>query len=536
MKLLMLATMLATVSANADYLIKERILADGEKKILSVSPYKKSVDKKKVLKELPEFLGEHDQNFSINRDIYRETVVPESELKKEHLFFLQSFDLMEKENLPNFEMRALVEQGDPSNRINLPILAEGYTLAEKEKFFEDCQRIVGDLFGHKAFASYLPLFNVYAIFVSSRESGVTDIERKDTAFGLYRSPAGSKRGIVPSSTWAIDRAFNKAPGADYPIILVNDDYYGGLGGRYAITTRSLTSGSMVLRHELGHNFGNVGEEYDGGYVYSGANHSSSSSRLKWDHWIEGQKEVYETKFLQGSYLWKDMTNQDIHVNFNFPKGDYMLDLKVSSVGWSHEHEVESHLDGHALKLNGLYTKDRSFFFPDSFIKLKEGRHKLSFYDRSKDGDNVFAFAMIYAQPTNLNTTHGHVGAYAVYDVNRNKQGYRPTYETCLMRNMRSDELCSVDKENMWVRFLNKVELVDSIEQVENKSQKQIVVRTPKLNGLSFILLDRNNNVLARSNNGVFVVNRNTEAYKVRVEFRTPEVRKYNQNFVVEKRI
>ena len=39
----------------------------------------------------------------------------------------------------------------------------------------------------------------------------------------------------------------------------SEQRYGGLGGRYAITTRSKNSGSMVLRHELGHNFGNVGE-------------------------------------------------------------------------------------------------------------------------------------------------------------------------------------------------------------------------------------------------------------------------------------
>ena len=54
---------------------------------------------------------------------------------------------------------------------------------------------------------------------------------------------------------------------------IEKNQWGGLGGRYAITTRSLTSGSMVLRHELGHNFSNVGEEYDGGQVYSGANFS-----------------------------------------------------------------------------------------------------------------------------------------------------------------------------------------------------------------------------------------------------------------------
>ena len=44
--------------------------------------------------------------------------------------------------------------------------------------------------------------------------------------------------------------------------------YGGLGGQFVIGTKSATTGTVVLRHEMGHNFINVGEEYDGGNVYN----------------------------------------------------------------------------------------------------------------------------------------------------------------------------------------------------------------------------------------------------------------------------
>jgi len=48
---------------------------------------------------------------------------------------------------------------------------------------------------------------------------------------------------------------------NFPTIIGNDPYYGGLGGEFAVSTSSPTSGTVVLRHEFGHNFGNVGEEY-----------------------------------------------------------------------------------------------------------------------------------------------------------------------------------------------------------------------------------------------------------------------------------
>lgn len=533
---LVIALLLST-SLKAEYLIKERIKSDGTTQIISITESKRKVSKETLVKRIHEFLGDHDKDHEINADLYQERLLPYKDLKKEHFFYLKSLSsnsplsLENTEGLDNLEVRTISEQGPPENRINLPILAEGYTLAEKERFFEDAERITKDLFGHAAFSSYLQLFNVYAIFVSSNESGVTDIQSKDTAFGLYRSPAGSKRGIMPSNTWALERAFRQAPGADYPIIMVNDDYYGGLGGRFAITTRSHTSGSMVLRHELGHNFGNVGEEYDGGYVYSGANFSSSSRPLKWQHWVDGETEIYETKFLTGAYLWKNMTKQDIHVDFNFPEGDYMLDLKVSSVGWSNESEVETQLNSNKLNLKGLYTEDRSFFYPETFMQLNSGRNKLSFYDRSKDGDNVFAFAMVYAQPTNLNTNHGHVGGYAVFNSNRSKQGYRPTYETCIMRNMRSNEFCSVDKENMWVRFLSKVKLLDSysVKAQETNALIELDPAFPDHGNWTVEAYDRNSRKLFEMPliNSFSV---KPDVTKIKVKFQTSEVRKYTGDF------
>ena len=72
------------------------------------------------------------------------------------------------------EVRILVSQGPKENRINLTMVGDGYTLAERDKFFSDANRITHELFTGSTFASYLPLFNVYAVFSPSHESGITD--------------------------------------------------------------------------------------------------------------------------------------------------------------------------------------------------------------------------------------------------------------------------------------------------------------------------------------------------------------------------
>jgi hypothetical protein len=60
-----------------------------------------------------------------------------------------------------------------------------------------------------------------------------------------------------------NKALFSSQGCDYPSIIGNDPFYGGLGGEFVIATESETSGTIVLRHEMGHNFISVGEEYDG---------------------------------------------------------------------------------------------------------------------------------------------------------------------------------------------------------------------------------------------------------------------------------
>jgi hypothetical protein len=250
---------------------------------------------------------------------------------------------------------------------------------------------------------------------------------------------------------------------DYPIIISNDDYYGGLGGRYAITTRSRNSGAMVLRHELGHNFSDVGEEYDGGQVYSGANFSSSNN-LKWSHWIDGEIKTYNAINIKNEYVWQNLSDESFSSVFTIPNDDnYTFEMKISSVGWEDSNAVKVTVDSREVDLEGVFTRDRSFMNMKN-VNISSGKHKISIEDNSKDGDNVLAYVKSYAYPSNYNFTPYFIAGFNVFDTNGIQRGYRPTHNQCLMRNMRSKIFCPIDQENIWLKFLGRINLIESVSQ------------------------------------------------------------------------
>ncbi|RHY17166.1 hypothetical protein DYB32_010562, partial [Aphanomyces invadans] len=92
------------------------------------------------------------------------------------------------------------------------------------------------------------------------------------------------------------RPSSPAYACDCPSLIANDDLYGGFGGDLVISTRSPTSWTMVLRHEIGHNFGKVREEYGGSQVFSGANSALSASTITWKHWRTEPTKLTEQKW------------------------------------------------------------------------------------------------------------------------------------------------------------------------------------------------------------------------------------------------
>ncbi|KAF9896178.1 hypothetical protein BX616_007980, partial [Lobosporangium transversale] len=124
------------------------------------------------------------------------------------------------------EVRKLVDSGPDKNRVSIVFMGDGYTLDEREKFFSDIQRLVNDMFVGDTFQSYLPLFNIYALFRPSKESGIgVNGKWKDTSFRLYRDGT-ELRGIYtadPEAARGACRAIGKYA-CDFPSLIGNDPY------------------------------------------------------------------------------------------------------------------------------------------------------------------------------------------------------------------------------------------------------------------------------------------------------------------------
>lgn len=490
-KSLLLMTFLIAAIAEQAFASTLRVhskISGGKVEILSVEQAQLSLrhliskdSDKTILRRIPYYIGEGKDYGSV---IYEEYLISSATSSAEVRKALQKNLYQSRQqqvDMLQSEVRTLVEQGPTKNRINLTILGDGYTLDEKEKFFADAKRTTEGLFVGKTFASYLPLFNVYAVFVASTESGIGDGRPKNTAFKLYRDPAGSKRAIMPGNEAALERALQLAPATDYPIVLANDEYYGGLGGRYAISTSSERSGLIVLRHELGHNFGEVGEEYDNGGVYTGANSSRSGTNPSWKHWIDQTPEVFDSKLLSGDYVWQNL-RKSYSKQFSIPAGFDLLLLQVSSVGWNSAEDVAVLLNGQKVELNGVFQEDRSFY-DSSVVPVSAGQtYRLDIQEQIKDGNNVLGFAVVHAFPKNYDFTNDRVAAFSTYSQSGTKF-YRPTHNSCLMRNMLTENFCSVDKENMWLKFLARVSLIDSLKLKTDGTNKLAILETQNLDGL-----------------------------------------------------
>jgi len=164
-----------------------------------------------------------------------------------------------------FETFEIVNNGKPENKVDIVILAEGYTAFEMEKFKEDAKRVTQYLFDEEPFKSEKEKFNVNAVLTPSLESG-TDIPGehiyKNTYFNSTFYTFDVSRYLTTSDMRPILDAAALVP-YDQIYVLVNTEKYGG-GGFYnfvSVCTADDERTKEVFVHEFGHGFAGLGDEY-----------------------------------------------------------------------------------------------------------------------------------------------------------------------------------------------------------------------------------------------------------------------------------
>jgi hypothetical protein len=164
-----------------------------------------------------------------------------------------------------FSVDTLIFSGSPGDKPTVVFVSEGYTLDEMQKFVSDSRNMVDSLLSDKPFSQYTESFNFFALSVPSVESGCDEPHLgvyKNTALQSTFNTFDSPRYLTVSDMKALYDAVECLPW-DYLVVLVNSSEYGG-GGFYnflSITTTDNPLSAFVFKHEFGHSFAGLADEY-----------------------------------------------------------------------------------------------------------------------------------------------------------------------------------------------------------------------------------------------------------------------------------
>ena len=161
--------------------------------------------------------------------------------------------------------RYLLKSGTPEEKIDVAIVAEGYTAEEAENFYHDAQVAMEAILAHEPFGELKDRFNFVAIALESEDSGVSVPREgvwKNTAVGSNYDTFYSDRYLTTSCVWKMHDALCGIP-YEHLVILANTDTYGGGGiyNSYTLTTARHKDFKPVVVHEFGHSFAGLADEY-----------------------------------------------------------------------------------------------------------------------------------------------------------------------------------------------------------------------------------------------------------------------------------
>ncbi|MCK4662815.1 MAG: peptidase M64 [Bacteroidales bacterium] len=172
---------------------------------------------------------------------------------------------IKEEKYAEFKTKKIHDSGNPSVKVDIVLLAEGYTSDEMDKFRKDVTELTEYFFKAQPFDEYKNKFNIWLIESDSKESG-TDIPAKSIW----------KNTVLNSSFYTFDmeryisiydyktvRDIASLVPYDIIYVIVNTDKYGGGGiyNHYNICTSNNKYSNNVFVHEFGHGFAGLADEY-----------------------------------------------------------------------------------------------------------------------------------------------------------------------------------------------------------------------------------------------------------------------------------
>lgn len=236
-------------------------------------------------------------------------------------------DLTRLSPLLSYEVNTLRRTGDTANRVDLVFVAEGYTLAERQKFLDDAARMMETMLGdsnlrlNSPFSAYAGLFNVTAVFVPSAQSGIDEHlkgTQVDTAFDAITHGADGRLGYGDEGrvSFVLDRAV-PSTGREMVVVLMNTAFYTNAGGASAWAAASNRLAYDVTLHEIGHSYAGLEDEYVDTVIGQGplpatldsVHVSLSPTVVPWQRWLGYQDELgtvgaYEGGYYRSTGVWR----------------------------------------------------------------------------------------------------------------------------------------------------------------------------------------------------------------------------------------
>lgn len=172
---------------------------------------------------------------------------------------------IKKDKPYKFNALKVLDNGDPTSRVDIVVIPEGYTKNEMKKFKKDIEKFVKYLFGSSPFKENKNNFNIWAIEAFSEESG-TDIPRqniwKNTIVNSSFYTFDTERYLMTEDNKTLRTLAANAP-YDVIYILVNTSKYGGgaIYNYYSVCASDNEHLEYLIIHEFGHGFAGLGDEY-----------------------------------------------------------------------------------------------------------------------------------------------------------------------------------------------------------------------------------------------------------------------------------
>jgi hypothetical protein len=268
---------------------------------------------------------------------------------------------------PPAPLLTIQKMGEPETKVDLLILGDGYTEAERSKFEADAKRATEILFSRSPFKEHRKDFNVWGLCPPSHESGIS---RPST--GVYRhSPLGtsydtfdSERYIMTTDNKALREVASYAP-YEFIEILANAKTYGGGGiyNLYATVAADSEWAPYVFVHEFGHHFAALADEY----YTSDVSYASQTERI--EPW-----EPNATALLDPSMLkWKDLVVAGTPLPTPWRKAEFE----------AYEHEIQT--ERRKIRAENRPESEMNALFE------KEKKHEDELLATDKYSDRVGAF-------------------------------------------------------------------------------------------------------------------------------------------------